>query len=66
MGCGSEEWDAFCGSGFLGNFYHLSDVLEVELGGRGLRFQNAEAAFQALKFKAGESGRVLSRVSWSS
>ena len=48
----ATEWDAFCGSGFLGNFYQLSDVLEVELGGGRFRFQNAEAAFQALKFKA--------------
>lgn len=36
----------------LGNFYHLGEkALEVELSGNKLTFENAEAAFQALKFK---------------
>lgn len=48
----SKEWDRYFGSSFLGNFYHLGEkALEVELGGKKNTFENAEAAFQALKFK---------------
>jgi len=46
------EWDRYFGSSFLGNFYHLGEkALEVEFGGKKNTFENAEAAFQALKFK---------------
>jgi len=48
-----EEWDRLCQSGFLGNFYLLDEPMHLEAPkqpGRGFRFSNAEAAFQALKF----------------
>jgi len=49
-----EPWDKLCGSGFMGNFWHLGvGALRLEAPcdpGRTVSFGNAEAAFQALKF----------------
>jgi len=40
--------ESMCGCGFLGNSFGA--VLDVEVNGRPMRFTNAEAAFQALRF----------------
>ena len=45
-----EPWDLTCQASFLGNFYPLKEVLNMEAYGQQRQFQNAEAAFQALKF----------------
>ena len=45
-----EPWDILCGSSFLGNFYPQEEVLWLTAYSTERKFQNAEAAFQALKF----------------
>ncbi|CAE7814231.1 unnamed protein product, partial [Symbiodinium sp. CCMP2592] len=45
------DWDCVCGCSFLANFFRLPTPMEVQMHGEVLRFTNAEAAFQALKFK---------------
>lgn len=48
---GQEEvCDTICGAPFLSNFWQVAGGIGLEAGGTHKRFQNAEAAFQALKF----------------
>jgi len=50
-----EQCDVLCGVGFLGNFWKLKQPIKITATAQGKQprehsFQNAEAAFQALKF----------------
>jgi len=46
-----EVWDSMCKSSFLGNFFDVGPHgLVLQARGAQRRFQNAEAAFQALKY----------------